>query len=549
MSLFNAHLLEKHLEHIQFDPRHMEILAKWAENLEKGVYDVETQSDGEFIQHILIDVLGYVSSSEGQRWTLAKNQPVGHGNVDVALGSFTPDSASIIAPFELKGARTHNLDAVIPGRNKNPVQQAWEYAMDAKGARWVLVSNFRTIRLYAVGYGRKEYENFDLTREASPGEHARLMLLLSAKNLLGGHTLALLEESERTEKGITDELYRDYKGLRSRLIKTMDQDSTLDRAEAIRCAQTILDRVLFIAFAEDRDLLPQNTLNKPFNAAKHAISPVPIWENFKDLFRAIDEGSVRLDIPCFNGGLFASDAALDSLAISDELCLGFARIGTYDFESEHSVNILGHILEQSIADIDEMKNLDVGANRSAGRRKKEGVFYTPPHLTHYIVEQALGGWLEAKRKEIGFGDLPELPADVNMKAKKGKGLDAAIVAHVKAWEAYREALSNVKVLDPACGSGAFLVEVFDYLVREGKTVNNELTRLRGYPSLFRWETHILANNIFGVDLNHEAVEITKLSLWLKTANKDEKLSYLDDNIKVGNSLIDDSTVAGALAFD
>ena len=121
--------------------------------------------------------------------------------------------------------------------------------------------------------------------------------------------------------------------------------------------------------------------------------------------------------------------------------------------------------------------------------------------------------------------------------------------HVKAWEAYRDRLSSIKVLDPACGSGAFLNEVFDFLYREGQAVNAALETLYGgQVNLFRWDTHILANNIYGVDINRESIEITKLSLWLKTANRNEKLSYLDDNIRTGNSLIDDTRVAGKLAF-
>ena len=105
------------------------------------------------------------------------------------------------------------------------------------------------------------------------------------------------------------------------------------------------------------------------------------------------------------------------------------------------------------------------------------------------------------------------------------------------------------MLDPACGSGAFLNEVFDCLYREGQTINYELTRLSGGQAhLFKWDTHILKNNIFGVDINKESVELTKLGLWIKTANRNEKLTYLDDNIRCGNSLIDDPSVSGELAF-
>lgn len=561
MPLFHQRVLEKHLKHIPaIDPRHAETLGKWAENLERSIYDSETQNDGEFIQRILIDVLGYVGSSDGAQWTVAKNQPVGKGNVDVALGAFTADSATILAPLELKGAKTRDLDAIMAGRNKTPVQQAWEYAMDAKGAQWVLVSNYREIRLYAVGYGRKDYEAFDLANLIKPENYARFILLLSAQNLLDGKTLSLLKESEQAEKDITDDLYKDYKALRANLIKTIGKDNPdKDPLDIIRYTQTILDRILFVAFAEDKGLLPDKTLEKAFETV-NPFNPTPVWENFKGLFHAINKGNAALNIPGYNGGLFADDPALHSLNISDELCEGFKKIGEYDFDSEISVNILGHIFEQSITDLEELKaeaEGDTSAfDKKKGKRKKDGIFYTPPYITRYIVEQAVGGWLADRRKEIGFDTLPVL-SDVDFESIKITGKrkikherNKNIAAHIAAWEAYKAALSQIKVLDPACGSGAFLNEVFDYLKNEGQTINNELARLTGdQTDLFRWDTHILANNIYGVDLNRESVEITKLSLWLKTANRNEKLTYLENNIKVGNSLIDDPAIAGDLAFD
>jgi hypothetical protein len=196
MVLFHPRVINKHIQFAPtVPPQHVEILGAWAESLVQGTFERETSHDGEFIQRILINVLGYQGSSAGTNWTVAKNQPVGSGNVDAALGSFSSDTAQIIAPFELKGAKTRDLDATMPGRNKSPVQQAWEYAMDAKGAKWVLVSNYREIRLYAVGYGRKDFERFDLSQMTLPQNYARFMLLLSAENLLGNRTIDLLVQS------------------------------------------------------------------------------------------------------------------------------------------------------------------------------------------------------------------------------------------------------------------------------------------------------------------------------------------------------------------
>ncbi|MEI6711953.1 MAG: DNA methyltransferase [bacterium] len=123
---------------------------------------------------------------------------------------------------------------------------------------------------------------------------------------------------------------------------------------------------------------------------------------------------------------------------------------------------------------------------------------------------------------------------------------------IEAYSEYQKILHNVKVLDPACGSGAFLVRVFDWLLAENKRVTNILYETNDQMKLGDDENYfreILKNNIYGVDLNEESVEITKLSLWLKSAQKGKKLLTLDNNIKCGNSLIDDPTVAGDKAFN
>ncbi len=566
MPLFHPRVIEKHIKYSYVMPeKHDAILKSWAQGLSQGKFNQETQHDGEFIQHILIDVLGYKGSNSGNEWTVSKNQAVGVGNVDTALGFFrSKDDYEIIAPFELKGAKTRDLDANMPGRNKSPVQQAWEYAMDAKGAKWVLVSNYREIRLYAVGYGRKDYESFDLTKLDQHKNYARFMLLLSAENLLGNRTFDLLKESESKDKEITDKFYADYKTLRARMIDLLTKDNPkIPSIKVIQHTQTILDRILFVAFAEDRGLLPKDTLKSCYEE-RAKWNPQPVWNNFKGLFQAIDIGSPPLNINGYNGGLFAENSEIDNFLVSDELCEGFKIIGEYDFESDVSVNILGHIFEQSITDLEEIKasvsGEEIDTDSKKSKRKKDGVFYTPPYITRYIVEQAVGGWLNDRKQEIGFETLPIL-TDKDYESikitdvRKGKDksskvtYNAKVKKHVEAWEAYRTVLSGIKVLDPACGSGAFLIEVFDYLYREGQIINSQLSVLNAdQAQLFRWDKHILANNIYGVDINRESVEITKLSLWLKTANRGEKLSYLDSNIKCGNSLIDDVNVAGDLAF-
>ncbi|MEX0271334.1 DNA methyltransferase, partial [Leptolyngbyaceae cyanobacterium UHCC 1019] len=118
-------------------------------------------------------------------------------------------------------------------------------------------------------------------------------------------------------------------------------------------------------------------------------------------------------------------------------------------------------------------------------------------------------------------------------------------AEIQFWQAYRDnVLLKLRVIDPACGSGAFLVAAFDYLLRQYERVNQALAGLKeGQRSLFDLSKTILNNNLYGVDLSPESVEITKLSLWLKTAERGKALTYLDDNIKVGNSIVADPQVA------
>ena len=109
------------------------------------------------------------------------------------------------------------------------------------------------------------------------------------------------------------------------------------------------------------------------------------------------------------------------------------------------------------------------------------------------------------------------------------------------WRTYQDILRKTRVVDPACGSGAFLVATFDFLYEEYTRVNKRIAELRGGTGdIFDLDKEILNNNLYGVDINAESIEITKLSLWLKTAQRGKVLNSLDDNLRVGDSLIQDS---------
>lgn len=554
MSLFNRKTIDRHISSTTISANHFVALKDWATLIQDGrIYRLkETALHGQFTAKIVEGVLGYYGPTGGADYTVATEQTILRGSVDLALGRFGGPKPEILAPFELKGADTRDLDAIMPGRNKSPVQQAWEYAMNARGVKWVLVSNYIELRLYGFGEGTSAYETFRLDQLTDPNEYARFMLLLSAENLLSGRTLDLLKESRREDKDITDSLYEDYKDLRLNLLSAVqDADAKIAPLDAIALAQKILDRVLFIAFAEDTGLLPDNTLENAF-VARDPYNPRPVWDNFKGLFRAIDEGNNELKIPRYNGGLFREDAVINGLNIPDDICEGFKTLGEYDFASEVSVTVLGHIFEQSIADVERLQAIARGEEEepekttgTSGRRKRDGVVYTPDYIALFIVAETLGRHLQKifegtlrdhARKGVDVTDYENIPW-----RKKS--------AELEAWQAYRDRLKSLRIVDPACGSGVFLIMAFDFMKAELTRVNDKikdlLPKAEHFGDLLDYvpDSEILTDNLFGVDVNEESIEITKLSLWIKTARRGKVLDSLSGSIRVGDSLIEDSNFA------
>lgn len=117
-------------------------------------------------------------------------------------------------------------------------------------------------------------------------------------------------------------------------------------------------------------------------------------------------------------------------------------------------------------------------------------------------------------------------------------------------DTYRKWLLQLTICDPACGSGAFLNQALDFLIEEHQYIDELQAKLFGDALVLTdMENSILENNLFGVDLNEESVEIAKLSLWLRTAQPNRKLNDLSGNIKCGNSLIDDPEIAGEKVFN
>jgi len=533
----------------------VDIVKTWHNDYHNGSLktDKETSREQSYNQDFFIKILGY-QEKPSTLFSFEPKATTEKGQLPDAVISYSDlekNITTIAAVVELKGT---GIDLDRPQRrdgNMSPVQQGFKYKTQYRNCPFVVVSNFWEFRLYRDNL--LDYEVWTLDDLVNPANDYLLFktwyVLLRRENFITqsgvSKTEEFLSDIRIEQEDIGKKFYKVYKEARIELLRDIYKNNSSVPANidvGIEKVQKIIDRVVFACFAEDKGLLPDNTLQRVLNASDSSAFGGSLWNTLKGFFEAVDLGSEKLDIPDgYNGGLFKRDDDLNNLKISDEPLRTVLSLGSYNFDEDLSVTILGHIFEQSISDLEEIKNKvyekqDIDSI-SHGRRKKDGIFYTPDYIVRYIVDNSLGIYLREHEEKLK--EEFKLKEDIN---------DANYEKREKqAYEKYQIFLENVKVLDPACGSGAFLVYVFDYLMSENKRVASILGR--GLFSQDEYVRSILKNNIYGVDLNAESVEITKLSLWLKSAEKGKKLTTLDNNIKCGNSLIDDFQVAGNKAFN
>ena len=571
-NLFNQKILAKKAEEEVDVSRHnlsdrRKALDKWINNLENGVLDnsKEEEFQGEFLYDIFTTVLRAVNKSDGEKeWNLERETKtkMDGQKADGVLGFFDVNGKEDVrAVIELKGAKV-SLDVRQKrvGDTRSPVEQAFGYAPKyGSSCQWVIVSNYKEIRLYRQDE-MNEYQVFFLENLKDDLEFKKFIYVLSFYSLVGtenkkAKTMELSEEYQKNQAEIEKKFYNEYKNIRMHIFENMRKNNPqMNEHILIEKVQKLLDRFLFICFCEDKGLLPHNSYDKIVQRGE-AIDD--IFESFKMLCNWINIGNMKNGINKFNGGLFKNDDILDSLYVDNEVFEEMKKISEYDFDSELNENILGHIFEQSISDIEELKKSVSGEefDSKKSKRKKDGIFYTPKYITKYIVENSIKNWLDDKKKELGEDELLELTEkdfEISYASKKSdkRIYSENLKKHIDFWTKYREAVKNIKIVDPACGSGAFLITTFEYLLNYNNYLDDKIFDLTGVKDLFSDTTkEILQNNIFGVDLNKESVEITKLSLWLKTADGNKTLATLEDNIKCGNSLIDDPEIAGEMAFN
>lgn len=499
----------------------------------------EEYQDG-FLDTLFADILGYIKRPK-ENYNLTREQKnVTDGKK--ADGAILKDGVPH-AVIELKATNTTDLDKVTT--------QAFGYKNNNTSCHYVITSNFAKLRFFidnAVDYF--EFNLFSLTKE----EFKTLWLCLQSDNLLSDLPLKAKKESVVKEENITKQLYKDYSTFKTELWESVCENAPeQDKLVLFKKTQKLLDRFLFIFFAEDSGLLPPNSITRMverYEALIEMDADKPLYEIFKQYFGYINKGrkgkTAQDDIYAYNGGLFKPDDVLDSFIVDDEMLKKHVlKMTAYDFQSDVDVNILGHIFENSLNDIENVTAQLEGheVDKSKTKRKKDGVFYTPKYITKYMVENTVGKLCNEKKNELGIVDEEYAKGSQNRKKETIKKLD-------KALQSYREWLLDITICDPACGSGAFLNQALEFLIAEHTYIDELNAQLMGATIVFQnVSNQILERNIFGVDINDESVEIAKLSLWLRTAERGRKLTSLNNNIKCGNSLIDDPTIAGDKAFN
>lgn len=514
----------------------------------------EEQYQGEFLIDLFVKVLGYVKNPTPDfnlttEFKNIKDSKKADGAILTPAGSTLrlrsvseEGVRQVLGVIELKGTAVTDLGRIEV--------QAFGYKNNQPGCVYVITSNFEKLRFYidnAVDF--EEFNLFQLSRE----RFDVLWLCLSAEQLLAGKPKQLKEESLSQEEQITKQLYKDYSLFRNEVFQNIVAGNPqYDKLTLFKQTQKLLDRFLFIFFAEDRLLLPPNSILAIVEQWKDLRDKydayTPLYDRFKKYFDYMNTGhkGQKHDIFAYNGGLFKPDAILDDLKIDDDLLYKHTvNLSKYDFESEVSVNILGHIFEHSLNEIEDIQAELEGqaVDKSTSKRKKDGVFYTPKYITKYIVDNTVGKLCEEQKATLGIEEADYDKGRKNRPVKLVKALAQKL-------DDYRAWLLQLTICDPACGSGAFLNQALEFLIAEHAYVDELQAKLFGDALvLSEVENSILEHNLYGVDINNESVEIAKLSLWLRTAQKGRKLTSLNNNIKCGNSLIDDPAVAGDKAFD
>ena len=388
---------------------------------------------------------------------------------------------------------------------------------------------------------------------------------------------------ERVAASLSDLVFGQVFPELARAIAAAEPDAPLP--EVREAALLLLYRLLFILYAEDRDLLPVRDERYDDYALRDKVrgdvghrkdqgdtfaeTLSTYWSAIDGLCRAIDQGEVSIGLPPYNGGLFDRERAplLDHIRLGDRVmadvidALSFEQGPTgrrYINYRDLGVRQLGSIYERLLEHELAPDGDGVAVRPNIFARKGSGSYYTPDDLVGLIVEETIGPLVQA-RTDAFEAEAGRMPADGPERERAVARLAALDPA---------EKILELKVCDPAMGSGHFLVSLVDYLADGVIAAMAEAEALaEGYVSPLvgriqairdrivanaeerAWaidrdrldDRHIvrrmvLKRCVYGVDKNPMAVELAKVALWLHTFTVGAPLSFLDHHLRCGDSL-------------
>ena len=475
--------------------------------------------------------------------------------------------------------------------------------------RWGILTNGARWRLYYAGARSVAEQFFELNlaavlgiagdgRDAIPAD-ARRHWLRVFWLVFGRHAFLPDGADERTfhERAIDEgRFYQErvagslsalvFENVFPDLVRALaEADTEAPLPEVRDAALVLLYRLLFVLYAEDRDLLPVRDSRYDDYALREQVrgsigrrkdqgdvfsaTAARYWSAFDDLCRAIDAGDASIGLPPYNGGLFDRDRTplLSHVRLGDTVmadvidALSFERNGPtrrYINYRDLGVQQLGSIYERLLEREVVRQDGSIVVRPNVFARKDSGSYYTPDDLVDLIVRETVGPLADSRMEAFAAKaeDIPssQVPEDRRMGGLKQ--LDPA------------EKLLELKVCDPAMGSGHFLVNLVDYLAdRVIEAMAEAEALVEGYlsPLVERidgirntimdnaedrgWtfdpaqldDRHIvrrmvLKRCVYGVDKNPMAVELAKVSLWLHTFTVGAPLSFLDHHLRCGDSL-------------
>ena len=470
--------------------------------------------------------------------------------------------------------------------------------------RWGILTNGSVWRLYDYRARPRAsgYFEADLAELLQPGKEDdlrvfHLLFRRESSTLRDGATITFLEAALAEGRRYEEQVAQDLSGVVFEqvfpsLVNALAEKSGESLAASRDAALIFLYRLLFVLYAEDRGLLPVNDaryddygLRKPVRddiasrmAADDTFSAkfTNYYDRLVNLFRIIDEGDESIGLPPYNGGLFAAEAAplLETVRLADEEIApiiydlshaedsqGVRRFVNY---RDMSVQQLGSIYERLLEREpvrDDDGEISIRPNPYA--RKDSGSFYTSQELVDLIVERTLKPLAEERLN--AFADkAAELKSERRSKQERREELEQLDPA---------EAVLDLKVLDPAMGSGHFLVTAVDFLSDyiaeliehvpsvpewlDGEYASPLVGRVAAIREDIRkradesnWvldevqltdqaiiRRMVLKRCIYGVDKNRLTVELAKVSLWLHSFTVGVPLSFLDHHLRCGDSLV------------